>query len=304
MKPISIDPATSAPVTAFPADIKALERDGYLVLRDILNAHELGTLQGEVEPWIARTPRCEGDFYGWKTTRVGGLLSKAPMVQHLALNPRILAIAETLLRPACDCIQLNLTQATRVHPGERAQVPHRDEEMWPNDSQGRHWLINVMWAVSDFTEENGATRLWPGSHRAKLDRQVDPRNSVAGAMPAGSALIFLGSLTHGAGANLSASPRTGIIISYCLGWLKSYENQFLAYPREVARCFPEPLQRLIGYRMHRPNLGGWEGQDPIAYLDDAAGPAPHTDALTPEIALQLRDHYAEAGARPASGDGG
>jgi len=162
--------------TAFAGDIATLEREGFLMLPGLMNAHELRTLQGELEPWIERTPRCEGDFYGWKTTRVGGLLSKAPMVQHLALNPRILAIAETLLRPACDCIQLNLSQATRVHPGERAQAPHRDEEMWPNDTQDRHWLINVMWAVSDFTEDNGAPRLWPGSHRFKLDRTVDPRN--------------------------------------------------------------------------------------------------------------------------------
>lgn len=289
--------------TAFAGDIATLEREGFLMLPGLMNAHELRTLQGELEPWIERTPRCEGDFYGWKTTRVGGLLSKAPMVQHLALNPRILAIAETLLRPACDCIQLNLSQATRVHPGERAQAPHRDEEMWPNDTQDRHWLINVMWAVSDFTEDNGATRLWPGSHRFKLDRNVDPRNSVAGAMPAGSALVFLGSLTHGAGQNLSAEPRTGIIISYCLGWLKSYENQFLAYPREVARCFPEQLQRLIGYQMHRPNLGGWEGQDPIRYLDDARALRPHVDALTPEIASQLRGLYEEASGEAPAGDG-
>lgn len=289
--------------TAFAGDIATLEREGFLMLPGLMNAHELRTLQVELEPWIERTPRCEGDFYGWKTTRVGGLLSKAPMVQHLALNPRILAIAETLLRPACDCIQLNLSQATRVHPGERAQAPHRDEEMWPNDTQDRHWLINVMWAVSDFTEDNGATRLWPGSHRFKLDRTVDPRNSVAGAMPAGSALVFLGSLTHGAGQNLSAEPRTGIIISYCLGWLKSYENQFLAYPREVARCFPEQLQRLIGYQMHRPNLGGWEGQDPIRYLDDERALRPHVDALTPEIASQLRGLYEEAGGEAPAGDG-
>lgn len=289
---------------ALDAAIDRLERDGYLILNDALSAHETATLEDELEPWLQRTPKCEGDFYGWETTRVGGLLSKAPMVQHLVLHPRILAIAEALLRPACDCIQLNLTQATRVHPTERGQAPHRDEEMWPADTQGRHWLINVMWAVSDFTEENGATRLWPGSHRAELDRGIDPAGSIAASMPKGSACIFLGSLTHGAGANRSAAPRTGTIVSYCLGWLKTYENQFLAYPREVARCFPERLQRLIGYQMHRPNLGGWEGQDPIRYLDDDGAAKPHVDALTPEIAAQLRAYYGEAGEPPPRGDGG
>ncbi|HRK65664.1 MAG TPA: phytanoyl-CoA dioxygenase family protein [Terricaulis sp.] len=272
-------------------DLNALERDGFLILPHLLDERLIAALAAELEPWLEKTPRCEGDFYGWKTTRVGGLLAKAPMTQHLATLPRILAIAEALLRPSCDCIQLNLTQATRVHPGERAQAPHRDEEMWPTDTQGRHFLLNVMWAVDDFTEDNGATRLWPGSHRAKLDRAVDPCNAIAAAMPAGSACLFLGSLTHGAGANRSAAARTGLIVSYCLGWLKTYENQFLAYPREMARLFPEPLQRLIGYRMHRPNLGGVEGQDPIHCLGEARGPYAHADALTPEIAAQLREHY-------------
>ena len=276
------------------ADLKALERDGYLLLRDVLTRRETTQLAQELEPWLQSTPRCEGDFYGWNTTRVGGLLSKAPTVQHLVLEPRILAIAEALLRPNCDCIQLNLTQATRVHPGERAQAPHRDEEMWPADKHGREWLLNVMWAVSDFTEENGATRLWPGSHRVALDRNVDAKNSIAGEMRAGSALLFLGSLTHGAGANLSALPRTGVIVSYCLGWLKTYENQFLAYPREIARCFPTQLQQLIGYRMHKPNLGGWEGQDPIRYLGDERAPQPHVDALPPHIAAELRALVSES----------
>ena len=282
-------------------DIAALRRHGYVVLRDLLNARQIAMLADELDFWLKRTPRCEGDFYGWKTTRVGGLLAKAPTVQQMALNWRVLAIANALLKPACDCIQLNLTQATRVHPGERAQVPHRDEEMWPWPTQGRDWLINVMWAVDDFTADNGATRVWPGSHRLQLDRAIDPEASVAVEMPRGSALVFLGSLTHGAGANVTASPRTGVIVSYCLGWLKTYENQFLAYPRDVARFFPEPLQRLMGYQMHRPNLGGWEGRDPIECLSGDKVLRPHADALTPEIAAELAAHYKQAPSRGEDG---
>lgn len=285
------NPTLVQPSIAPETDIAALKRDGFVVLRDLLSERQVDMLASELEPWFERTPRCQGDFYGWKTTRVGGLLAKAPMVQHLALHWRVMAIAETLLKPNCDCIQLNLTQATRVHPGERAQVPHRDEEMWPCDKQGRDWLINVMWAVDDFTEDNGATRLWPGSHRDVLDRNIDPAMSVAGVMPRGAALVFLGSLTHSAGANTTGAPRTGVIVSYCLGWLKAYENQFLAYPREVVRCFPECLQRLIGYQMHRPNLGGWEGRDPAEYIAHELGRRPHRDALTPEIAAELAQHY-------------
>lgn len=287
-----------------PADqdhLSMLERDGFVVLENLLDERRCRKLAQELEPWLEATPKCEGDFYGWNTTRVGGLLSKAPSTRDLVMDPYILAIAEALLKPNCDCIQLNLTQAVRVHGRERPQAPHRDEEMWPWPTNGRHWLLNVMWAVSDFTEENGATRLWKGSHRAELDRSVDPANSVPGAMKAGSALLFLGSLTHGAGQNLTALPRTGVIVSYCLGWLKTYENQFLAYPREIAAAFPTDLQQLIGYRIHRPNLGGWEGQDSIHYLREQRGFMPHVDALTPEIEAQLKEHYREGHKR--GGDG-
>lgn len=282
--------------------IDQLSHDGYVIFEDMLDEGDIEILSAEIEPWLQRTPRCEGDFYGWRTTRVGGLLDKAPMTQELAMHPAILAIAEAVLKPACDYVQLNLTQAVRIHPGERAQPPHRDEEMWPCEKGGVPWLINVMWALDDFTLENGATRLWPGSHRQALDRSIDPTGSIGAVMRKGSALVFLGALTHGAGANHSAAPRTGLIVSYCLGWLKSYENQFLAYPASVARSFPAALQRLIGYQIHRPNLGGVDGQDPILALAGPSAPRPHKDALPPEIAREFAALYHDN--RAQDGDGG
>jgi hypothetical protein len=270
------------------ADLEALQRDGFLILHGLLRDGEVQALAQELDPWLARTPRCEGDFHGWSTTRVNGLLSKAPMVQQLALHPRITAIAEALLAPACDCVRLNLTQAIRIHPGQRAQAPHRDEEMWPVDPLGQTWSLNVMWAVSDFTETNGATRLWPRSHVERLGRKPDAGQAISAVMRAGSALVYLGGLTHGGGANRSLADRTGVVIGYCLGWLRTYEEQFLAYPREVARQFPEALQRLIGYQAHRPNLGNWEGQDPIEYLRGASLCGAHRDALPPAIAAELK----------------
>ncbi len=270
------------------ADLGALQRDGFLVLDGLLNEGQAKALVAELEPWLQRTPRCEGDFHGWATTRVNALLSKAPMVQQLALHPRILALAEAALAPACDCMRLNMSQAIRIHPGQKAQAPHRDEEMWPADPNGQIWSLNVMWAVRDFTENHGATRLWPRSHVERLGRSPDPNQAIQGVMKAGSALVYLGGLTHSGGANRSDADRTGVVIGYCAGWLRTYEEQFLAYPRDVARWFPEELQRLIGYRWHRPNLGGWEGQDPIEYLRDASLCGPHRDALPPAIAEELR----------------
>lgn len=277
------------------SDLEALQHDGFLVLHGLLNAEELRSVADELEPWLQRTPRCEGDFHGWSTTRVNGLLSKAPAAQRLALHPRILAFAEAVLAPACDCIRLNMTQAIRIHPGQKAQAPHRDEEMWPAEPSGQVWSLNVMWAVSDFTEANGATRLWPRSHLNRLGRTPDPSQAIQAVMRAGSALIYLGGLTHGGGANATESDRTGVVVGYCAGWLRTYENQFLAYPRAVAQNFPEALQRLIGYRMHRPNIGAWEGQDPIAYLRDGRTLVGHQDALPPAIAAELKAIMALAG---------
>lgn len=269
-----------------------LQDNGYVILKNLLAPKDVQAIASELDAHFAATPRCVGDFYGWETTRMGAVLTKAPSTQALLLHEAIWPAVEQILKPGCDYVQLNLVQAVRVHPGERAQAPHRDEEMWPATKHGIPWLINVMWAIDDFTEENGATRLWPKSHNAELDRFVDPQHSIAAEMPKGSACMFMGALTHGAGANRSARHRTGIIVSYCLGWLKTYENQFLTYPPSIARTFPPELQALIGYRIHRPNLGGWNGQDPSILLGAHDEHPSHVDALPPEIAEELRAYYA------------
>lgn len=270
--------------------LTAIDQYGFVILPALLHPDEVARLRADLDPWFKRTPPCEGDFYGWKTTRLGGLFAKSTMTRDMAMKGTILAIVDELLRPSADCIQINLTEAIRVHPGERAQIPHRDEEMWPTDKLGQ-WIVNVMWALDDFTEENGATRLWPGSHKTILGRGADSERSVPAIMKAGSALIYVGSLTHGAGANTTAKPRTGIVISYCLGWLKQYENQYLAYPKELVRSFPERLQRLIGYQIHRPNLGGVNGRDPILALDDDTTVGGFRDALPPHVAEEIFAHY-------------
>ena len=270
---------------------KAMLGDGYTILKNHLSPELLGRINAELEPHFQATPHCVGDFYGWNTTRIGSILSKSPSVRELVLDPAILSIVEPILGPHCDYVQLNLVQAVRIHSGERGQAPHRDEEMWPCEKHGVPWLINVMWALDEFTPENGATRLWPGSHKDDLDRFIEEDESVPATMPAGSACLFMGSLTHAAGGNRSAAERTGIIVSYCLGWLKTYENQFLTYPPDVAREFPLELQRLIGYQIHRPNLGGWNGQDPAVLLGGDPGVVPHVDALPEPIADELKAYY-------------
>jgi len=269
-----------------------LRAHGYAILEGAASAATIDAVVADLEPHFERTPHCQGDFYGWQTTRFGSLLSKSPTVQHLALSSRILAIIDAVLGPQCDTYQLNLSQAVRIHPGERQQVPHRDEEMWPCTTGRSEYLVNVMWALDDFTAENGATRLWPRSQFAALDRTIDPSEMITAEMPRGAALVFLGSVTHCGGANRSRKPRTGVILSYCLGWLRQYENQYLAYPPEVASHFPAALRDLIGYRIHRPNLGGYEGQDPgVLFEASNDGALPAVDALPEEIAAELKGFY-------------
>ena len=280
-------------MTARPArdiTITALDRlraQGYVILENLLPPDMVECLCGELEPWFARTPRCQGDFYGWQTTRFGSILTKAPTSRKLVLDPRIHRLVEPVLGPYCDWYQLNLSQAVRIHPGSPQQPPHRDEEMWPCP-KSNEYLVNVMWALDDFTAENGATCLWPRSQFGPLTRDPDPDAAVIAEMPRGSALVFLGSLTHCGGANSSQGPRTGLIFSYCLGWLKQYENQFLAYPPSLARHFPRALQDLLGYRIHRPNLGGYENQSPAVLFDEDCPTAlPAVDSLPPAVAEEL-----------------
>lgn len=273
-------------------ELDLLRAHGYLILEGLAPLAAIDTVAAELEHHFARTPRCEGDFYGWRTTRFGALLAKSRAGHALVLHPRILALMDAILGPHCDRYQLNLGQAVRIHPGERAQVPHRDEEMWPGPKGRMEYMVNVMWALDEFTKANGATRLWPRSQFAPLDRAIREEDAVTVEMPRGSALVFLGSVTHGGGANRSAATRTGLIFSYALGWLRQSENQYLACPPEIARSFPERLRDLIGYRIHRPNLGSHEGQDPSSMFEHPAGePLAAVDALPEAIATEVAAYY-------------
>lgn len=285
------DPCSAGRIRGHTIALDLLRSNGYVIFDRLLSGETVDQLCEELDPWFAETPRCQGDFYGWNTTRFGSVLLKSPRSHDLALNPLMLSIMDAVLGSHCDWYQLNLMQAVRLHPGQRQQVPHRDEEMWPCQKNGIEYLVNVMWALSDFTAENGATMLWPRSHFKRLSREVDPTEAIIAEMPRGSALLYLGSITHCGGANRSEGPRTGLIVSYCLGWLKQYENAFLSYPPEVARRFPLALRDLVGYRIHQPNLGGYEGQDPSVLFETDSHVLPAIDAIPQEIAHDLRAFY-------------
>jgi len=272
--------------------VSELMRDGYCILADVVPKDLIDGLNAGLDGRFAKTPFCDGDFYGRRTKRFGSLLRHSPRAPQLVMQPLVLRIAEQLLAPWCDRIRLNLTQAIEIHPGALAQYPHRDQDMWQGPKGEIEYLLNVIWPLSPFTAANGATVLWPHSHGAKFATMPDGPG-VAVEMKPGSALLFLGSTLHGGGENISQTVRRGVIVSYCLGWLRSFENQFLAYPPEVARHFDSKLAALVGYAQHRPNLGNIEGQCPSILLKSGSldGLAA-TDALRGDQAEALADHVA------------
>lgn len=271
----------------------ALRARGYAIVRGAVTAAMIAALDRDLSPVFADTPFCQGHFYGARTKRFGRLLRRSSFAERLVRHPRILAMTERALAPWCDSIQLNLTQAIEIHPGAPAQFPHRDQDMWRGEIGAVEYLVNVMWPLTRFTCANGATLIWPGSHgSAALAPEPDARPVAAVAKP-GDAVVFLGSTLHGAGANRTRSPRRGIIVSYCLGWLKPYENQWLAYPPAVARHFSPELAALVGYRQHRPNLGNFEGQCPSILLEgEPEAPIAAIDALRPDQEAMLADFVA------------
>jgi len=272
-----------------------LLRRGWCTISDALPAATLAALNADLEKPFTQTPFGTGVFYGETTKRFGRLLIRSLHAHALVRHPLILDLAQTILSPWCDCIQLNVTQAIAVHPGAPAQPPHRDQDMWRGPIGEIEYLINVIWPLTPFTTENGATRLWPGSHGANAQEQPSG-DGIAIELQPGAALVFLGSTLHGAGANRSGAERRGLVVGYSLGWLKPYENPWLAYPPDVARAFAPDLAALAGYRQHRPNLGNFEGQCPSILLgDDHDRPLGAIDALRPDQERMVAQFAAEQG---------
>ena len=275
---------------------ETLLRDGYCVIEDALPPDVIHALNADLEPSFAATPLCQGRFYGERTRRFGGLLKRSRDAQALVLNPVIMDLVEAVLKPACDRIQLNVMQAIEILPGPAQQLPHRDHSMWQGAKGAHEYLVNVIWPLDAFSRENVATLVYPGSHGEAGMARAGQEEPIVAQCPAGSAICFLGSTAHGAGANISQSARRAIVVGYCLGWLKPYENHWLAYPPAVARHFSPELAALVGYAQHRPNLGNYEGQCPSILLgDNLPDHVGAIDALRPHQEALLAAYLENAG---------
>jgi ectoine hydroxylase-related dioxygenase (phytanoyl-CoA dioxygenase family) len=193
------------------------------------------------------------------------------------MHSTITDLARQFLEPYTDKIQVHLTQIINIQPGQGVQPRHRDRLAWggylPSDIEPQ---FNTMWALTDFTEENGATRVVPGSVSWPTDRRATDEETIQAVMTAGSVLLYSGSVIHGGGENLSDSDRTGVNITYCLGWLRTEENQYLSCPPHVAKELDPELQELLGYTM---------GSYALGYYSDPEGVTDVNDLRPPEFVL-------------------
>lgn len=272
--------------------------EGYCVIPDLVPPATVAALDADLAQDFDGTPFCEGRFYGERTKRFGRLLARSPHAAALVQHALLLGIVERILSPWCDTFQLNLTQAIAVHPGALPQMPHRDQDMWRGETGQIEYLVNVMWPFTPYTRDNGATRVWPESHGPRALLEVAKSSEQVPEYEPGSALLMLGSTLHAAGGNRSAHVRRGMIAGYSLGWLRTYENQFLAYPPEVARTFSPELAALVGYRQHRPNLGNFEGCCPsVSLREEPLSRLAAVDALRPDQVSAVDAHAAQQ--RPA-----
>ena len=262
------------PATATVDEIhQVLDRDAALIIDDLASTEQVDAITSEMAPFIAATPPGSDDFSGRNTKRTGALIARSPSSHALIQHPTILGVTEQLLHRA-QTFQLHLTQVISIGPDSPGQSIHRDQWAFdffefPTDYDVQ---CNTIWALTDFTEANGATRLMPGSQHLPDSFEHTVDETVAAEMTRGSCLLYTGKVYHGGGANTSDETRMGLNITYDVGWLRQEENQYLSVPHEVASTLPDDLLRLMGYRIGAYALGYIDDvRDPIEALRSSTG---------------------------------
>jgi ectoine hydroxylase-related dioxygenase (phytanoyl-CoA dioxygenase family) len=253
------------PATATVDDIhEVLQRDAALVIDELASEEQIDAINAEMAPFVDATPPGSDDFSGRNTRRTGALIARSPSSHALIQHPTILGVTGKLLHRA-QSFQLHLTQVIGIGPDSPGQSIHRDQWAFdffefPDDYDVQ---CNTIWALTDFTEANGATRLMPGSQHLPNVHTHTVEETVPAEMTKGSCLLYTGKVYHGGGANTSEETRMGLNITYDVGWLRQEENQYLSVPREIAETLPDDLLRLMGYRIGAYALG---------YIDDVRDP--------------------------------
>ena len=248
--------------------VRRIERDGYTIVEDAIDPDLVDLLADDLARLEHRdgTQPASNSFEGHRTWRIYNLLAKGELYQQVPVHPNVLPLVEQVLDPGCLISSLS---SIAIGPEETPQPIHADDQLMPIPKPHPPTVCNSMWALTDFTEANGATRIVPGSHLA--DRSPDfgaHYDSIPAEMAKGSVLVWHGSLWHGGGANTTDQRRVGLAMNYCAGYIRQQENQQLGISQEVVATFEPRLQELCGYGIYMGLIGHIDKQLPSALLLD------------------------------------
>jgi ectoine hydroxylase-related dioxygenase (phytanoyl-CoA dioxygenase family) len=258
---------TSRQALDLDAHAAAIERDGYTILERVIDPDLVAELLATIDRVMvdAQIPFGENRFLGENTRRIFNLLARDPLFARVPLHPAVLPLVEQVLDN--QCLLSSLT-AIEMNAGQGAQPLHADDGSIALPRPHIPVVCVAIWALTDFTSDNGATRVVPGSHRSeRRPAKGEQADYVEATMPAGSVLVYDGAIWHGGGDNESGDRRVGIVVNHCAGFLRQEENQLLAVPREMAATFPRRLQQMLGYGVYRGLMGHVDKQDPGVLLD-------------------------------------
>jgi ectoine hydroxylase-related dioxygenase (phytanoyl-CoA dioxygenase family) len=241
-----------------------LAETGYAVVPNVLQDHDIEVVRDALAPHLEHGPRGRNPFEGFETQRVYCLVAKSRGFDRLILDPMVLDVTERALGPN---FLLTATLAIELHPGQPAQDFHWDDIFYKIPRPRPPVSISTLWAIDDFTADNGATLIYPGSHKWGDQFPTELPDPVAAEMAAGSVLVYDGTLVHAGGANTSGGCRLGVSIQYCAAWARQQENFMMAVGTEGARALAPRLQELIGYSIHPPFMGMVDGRHPIKLLN-------------------------------------
>tara|TARA_B000000477_G_scaffold11944_1_gene10218 strand:+ start:106 stop:996 length:891 start_codon:yes stop_codon:yes gene_type:complete len=277
IKHVSID-------TPIETILEILDEDAGLIIDNFLSDQNLESIKNDLKPYLNVTRNGQDEFTGFETKRVGALMARSKTCQDLALDPLINQMAESFLGPHCESYQLHFTSAIQIGPGESSQILHRDRGVWGGYIPRKiETQFSTVWAINDFTKENGATQVVPGSHKWHKDREPLPEEIAYAEMKAGSVFIYTGSVLHGGGTNVTEQPRLGVFLHYAPSWLRQEENQYLSCPPEVAKDFSPELRSLIGY-----SKGGYV----LGFFTDPEDKEGRLESVSPEkIFGESKDQY-------------
>jgi ectoine hydroxylase-related dioxygenase (phytanoyl-CoA dioxygenase family) len=266
-------------------ELSALARDGYVVIERLLGSREIAGVRRALIPHLDGTHMGRNRFEGLRSQRVYALLAKSAVFAALVSHPDVLALLDHLLEPN---YLLSGALAIQIEPGEDRQRLHFDDGFYGIPRPRPSVSITTIWAIDHFTETNGATEIIPGSHlwADELPQPDDPRIRKV-VMPAGSVVVFHGTLWHRGGANASAAPRLAITPQYCQPWARQQETMVLAVPRDVVAGYPRRIQELIGYGIHPPFMGHVNGLHPARLIDPRYRERDRVDARRAAELLEL-----------------